>query len=67
MRTEIELGVPRRSSVGLDRTFDTLRSAMRVEPTGSHPRRDVERTGEDARRATPTGAGSRPDGPTVAT
>jgi molecular chaperone IbpA len=61
MRTEFDFSPLLRSSLGFDRMLNALRSAAEVEPIGSYPRCDIERTDEDRYRVTLPVAGFRPD------
>jgi molecular chaperone IbpA len=61
MRTEFGFCPLLRSSLRFDQVLNALRSAAEVEPIGSYPRCDIERTDEDRYRVTLPVAGFRPD------
>lgn len=65
MRSDFDFSPLFRTTVGFDRMFDALRSAMRVEHLDGFPPYDIERLGEDRYRITLAVAGFAPEELTV--
>jgi molecular chaperone IbpA len=61
MRSNVDLGPYRRSSVGFDRLFDLLESGNRAESPDGYPAYDIEQTGDDTYRISVAATGFEPD------